>query len=196
MADFGLWFKTGLTHILDPGGLDHILYIMVLVLPFGFRQWKSLLWLVTAFTLGHSLTLALSTFGWLQVKASWVEVCIAATISISCWFNLSELKKQLFRLPKRYLLATLFGCIHGLGFSFLLRSMLGSEGEVLWPLMAFNLGLEAGQCLILITVMGGKLLLNAVWPDKENIVTTTMSFVILLLSLYYIYHRLQLIFEP
>lgn len=193
--DFGLWFHTGLTHILDPKGVDHILYIIALTIPFHWKQWKTLLWLVTAFTLGHSLTLALSTIGWLKISASWVELSIALTIAISCLINLKNDNKAITDFTSRYALAAIFGCIHGLGFSYLLKSMLGTESSVIWPLLSFNIGLEVGQMAILGAVFTMKWLLVRSMPECEKYLSTTISFVILLLSLYYIIQRFSSIFE-
>ncbi|MBK9109086.1 MAG: HupE/UreJ family protein [Saprospiraceae bacterium] len=191
MEDFGLWFHTGFTHILDPAGIDHILYIIVLVIPFAWTNWKSLVWLITAFTIGHSLTLALSTLGWINMPSSFVEFAIAATISISCLLNLLSKEQDTIRLTSRYALASIFGCIHGLGFSYLLKSMLGSFDRLLAPLFAFNTGLEAGQLIILIMILIIKGFIQYFTNISNQKITTTTSFVILILSLYYLMERVK-----
>ncbi|MBK8956200.1 MAG: HupE/UreJ family protein [Saprospiraceae bacterium] len=189
MQDFGLWFHTGLTHILDPAGIDHILYIVVLVIPFAWVNWKTLLWLITAFTLGHSLTLALSTLGWLNLPTALVELAIALTIALSCILNffLSEGNQTSFK--GRYIIAAVFGCIHGLGFSYLLKSMLGNTENLMGPLFAFNTGLEAGQLVILVGVLIFKGIFQYFTKIGSGKITTTISFVILVLSLYYLIKR-------
>ncbi len=155
MNEFWLWFGTGLEHILDWNGYDHILYVMVLCVLFSVNDWKRLLVLVTAFTIGHSLTLAASTLHVLSIRQSYIEVLIPLTILITCAVNiyfrrrfdpLYRNKNYNYRL--NYGLALCFGFIHGMGFSYLLRSMLGKEESIVFPLLSFNLGLEAGQLII------------------------------------------------
>ncbi len=154
MSDFYLWFSTGLEHIADWKGYDHILFLLALCGVYGLREWKQLLVLVTAFTLGHSLTLALSVLDMLKVKSAIIEFLIPITILLTCVMNLIDLKntsQRGFRL--RYLAALCFGLIHGMGFSFLLKSLLGKEENIVPPLFAFNVGLEAGQLLIVAVVL-------------------------------------------
>jgi hydrogenase/urease accessory protein HupE len=192
MSDFQLWFQTGLEHILDLQGYDHILYIIALCIPFPLKAWTRLLWLVTAFTIGHSLTLALSVSGLIQMPQSVVEIWIALTILISCIWNLKDGQQEEKHYRSRYAAAAVFGCIHGLGFSYLLKSMLGHTG-FLFPLLCFNLGLETGQLVILLVIVLCKYLLQIFWPGIQNIFTTTITFVILLLSGYMLISRLYLL---
>lgn len=160
MNEFWLWFNTGTEHILDWNGYDHILYVMALCVLFSVKEWKKLLILVTAFTIGHSLTLAVSALNIFTMKQGIIEVLIPITILFTCIVNLYYKRlnsvQQDNRNPKsytfNYTLALLFGFIHGMGFSYLLRSMLGKEESVVFPLLSFNLGLELGQ-LIIVAVM-------------------------------------------
>lgn len=157
MADFGLWFETGLTHIADWQAYDHILFLLALCGIYTLSEWKTLLWLITAFTLGHSLTLALAVLGWVNFPAAWIEFLIPLTIVLSCLYNLmgkqagKQSGQQTQTFP--YLMALVFGLIHGLGFSFLLRAMLGRSADLVGPLFAFNLGIEAGQLVIVALVV-------------------------------------------
>ena len=160
MNEFWLWFNTGTEHILDWNGYDHILYVMALCVLFSVKEWKKLLILVTAFTIGHSLTLAVSALNIFTMKQGIIEVLIPLTILFTCIVNLYYKRLNSVqrdnRNPKNYTfnyaLALLFGFIHGMGFSYLLRSMLGKEESVIFPLLSFNLGLELGQ-LIIVAVM-------------------------------------------
>lgn len=155
MNDFWIWFSTGLQHILDVNGYDHILYIISLCVLFSFNEWKNLLILVTAFTIGHSLTLAFSVLDVLTIKQAYIETLIPLTILTTCIINIivrrfesdqQDFKAKTYRL--NYILALLFGFIHGMGFSYLLKSMLGKEENIVFPLLSFNLGLEMGQLII------------------------------------------------
>ena len=158
MNDFWIWFSTGFQHILDWNGYDHILYIMALCVLFSLKDWKKLLVLVTAFTVGHSLTLVLSTWEIISIRQSFIEVLIPLTIIITCLVNIVYHKKLQTPQTKinynlNYSLALIFGFIHGMGFSYLLKSLLGKEEKILFPLLSFNLGLETGQIIIVGTML-------------------------------------------
>lgn len=167
MNEFWLWFSTGAEHILDWNGYDHILYVMALCVMFSVKEWKNLLVLVTAFTIGHSLTLAISVLNIFTIKQALIEVLIPITILFTCLVNIYYKRfdsppvlgngaqrdnRNQKNYTFNYVLALLFGFIHGMGFSYLLRSMLGKEESVVFPLLSFNLGLELGQ-LIIVAVM-------------------------------------------
>ncbi len=154
MNDFGLFFQMGYEHIADLKGIDHIMFVAALCIRYQFADWKKLLWLVTAFTIGHSITLALSVFNILNYSTSWIEFLIPVTIVITAISNVF-VKKFVYKakFPLIYFFALFFGLIHGLGFSNYLKSLL-SKGENIVPeLLAFNLGLEAGQLLIVLSIL-------------------------------------------
>jgi len=160
MNEFWIWFSTGLQHILDWNGYDHILYVIALCVMFSVTEWKKLLILITAFTIGHSLTLAASTLNILTIKQSCIEVLIPVTIIATCLVNMyyrrrfdKHLRYNKNNYTLNYSLALLFGFIHGMGFSYLLKSMLGKEESIIFPLLSFNLGLEAGQLIIVTAVL-------------------------------------------
>lgn len=154
MNEFRLYFEIGYKHIADLNGIDHILFVMALCLRYQFADWRKLLVLVTAFTIGHSITLALSVFNVLQYSVKWIEFLIPVTILITALSNVF-VKKFNFRsrFPLIYFFALFFGLVHGLGFSSYLKSLLGKGENVVWPLFAFNIGLEAGQLLIVTAVL-------------------------------------------
>ena len=153
MEDFGFYLREGFYHITDWKGYDHILFIMALCLPYIAKDWKKVLVLVTAFTVGHSVTLALSVFDAILISSKWIEFLIPVTILLTSLGNLLQ-KKETANQPKlRYIAALLFGCIHGLGFSNYLKSMLGKSESIVTQLLAFNAGLEFGQLLIVVVVM-------------------------------------------
>lgn len=154
MNDFGLYLEIGFQHISDWRGIDHILFLAALCLRYQFSDWKKLLVLVTAFTIGHSITLALSVLSFIDVSGNWIEFLIPVTILITAVSNIF-VKKFNFstRFPAIYFFALFFGCVHGLGFSNYLKSMLGNSSAVLPRLLAFNLGLEIGQLLIVLIIL-------------------------------------------
>lgn len=148
MNSFSFYLPIGFEHILDPNGIDHILFITAICLPFTWKNWRTLLLLVTAFTIGHTVTLALSTLQWVQVSSKWIEFIIPVTILYSALYNLLPQKNEQRLQPIQYFITLGFGLVHGLGFSTLLKSMLGSESSIILPLLGFNIGLELGQLII------------------------------------------------
>ena len=155
MSLFELYFTLGLHHIADLKGYDHILFILILCAVYSLKEWKRVLILVTAFTLGHSLTLALATLNLLRVDGDLIEFLIPLTIFITALFNVIGRRQQVSRLQHflKYGAALFFGLIHGLGFSNYLRSLLGSEKGLALPLFSFNVGIEVGQILIVVVIM-------------------------------------------
>lgn len=154
MNDFGLYFELGYQHIADLRGIDHILFVMALCLRYQFADWRKILVLVTAFTIGHSITLAMSVFNLLDYPVKWIEFLIPVTIMVTAISNVF-VKKFVYktRFPVIYFFALFFGLIHGLGFSNYLKSLLGTNTNIVSQLLAFNLGLEAGQLLIVTGVL-------------------------------------------
>ena len=154
MNDFGLYFTLGRQHIADWQGIDHILFIMALCLRYQITDWQKMLVLVTAFTIGHSITLALSVLSVVHFSTKWIEFLIPITIIITAVSNIF-VKKFVFKskFPLIYFLALFFGLIHGLGFSNYLKSLLGRDSNIVVQLFAFNIGLEAGQLMIVSGIM-------------------------------------------
>jgi hypothetical protein len=161
-SEFSTYLQLGLRHITDIRGYDHILFVTALTVAYRPADWRRLLLLVTAFTLGHSITLALATLNLVRVPAASVEAAIAATIVVASLMaivaavgaptgdgvSVSQRGQRL-----RYAMAAGFGLVHGLGFSTFLRSLLGGEESLVLPLFSFNLGLEVGQLGIVAAVL-------------------------------------------
>lgn len=154
MQDFGLYFTLGREHIADLAGYDHILFVTALCLRYVLQDWKKILILVTAFTIGHSITLALSVLDYINVSTRWIEFLIPVTILVTAITNvLQKNDSQNGRVSFIYSLALFFGLIHGLGFSNYLKSLLGKDTNIVTELLAFNIGLEVGQLLIVAAVL-------------------------------------------
>ncbi|MCF0049206.1 HupE/UreJ family protein [Dyadobacter chenwenxiniae] len=159
MSEFQAYLQLGFNHITDSLGYDHILFIMALCTVYTLIDWKKVIVLVTAFTIGHSITLALSTMGFVNVNPDWIELLIPVTIVITAVLNF------FYKVPKasfspnekssqiRYPIALFFGLIHGLGFSNYLRTLLGKEADIVNPLLGFNIGLELGQLIIVFIIL-------------------------------------------
>jgi hypothetical protein len=153
MSEFRLYFDLGKDHILDyVNGYDHILFVIALCAVYSSREWKQVLILVTAFTVGHSITLALSTLNLISIKSEWIEFFIPLTIFITAASNIFKKEDSYHdrRIQLNYTFALFFGLIHGMGFSNYLKAILGKSGNILTPLFAFNVGLELGQIIIVV----------------------------------------------
>ncbi|MET0298686.1 MAG: HupE/UreJ family protein [Flavitalea sp.] len=154
MQDFWLYFQLGFEHIADFAGYDHIIFVIALCLRYTFDDWKKILVLITAFTIGHSITLALSTLQYINVSAEWIEFLIPVTIVFTALSNISQKDfKFKTKFPLIYFLALFFGLIHGLGFSNYLKSLLGRNNNIVAELFAFNAGLEIGQLIIVACIL-------------------------------------------
>lgn len=159
MSEFQAYLQLGFDHITDSRGYDHILFIMALCTIYTLVDWKKVIILVTAFTIGHSITLALATMGIVKVNPDIIELLIPITIVITASLNFFyKSRKNLFALKEntfsaRYPLALFFGLIHGLGFSNYLRVLLGKEAAIFNPLLGFNIGLELGQLIIVVIIL-------------------------------------------
>ena len=149
---FSMYLNLGIEHITDLNAYDHILFLTALAAVYLLKDWKKVLILVTAFTIGHTTTLALAIFKFINIPTNLIEFIIPVTIFISSFFDFFYKEKVNDRKLHhiKYALAMFFGLIHGLGFSNYLRELLGNEENILKPLFAFNLGLEIGQIIIVI----------------------------------------------
>lgn len=173
-TEFLVYLRLGVEHILDPRGYDHLLFIAVLTVMYRPRAWRQVVVLVTAFTLGHSATLALATFGAVRVRSELTELLIASTILATAVLNMVEVawsrRREASKTPTsagrlKYALALVFGLIHGLGFSNFLRAALGAGSAIATPLFAFNVGVELGQ----VTVVAFVLALGAFVTDRLGV---------------------------
>ena len=162
MNDFSLYFGLGKDHILDyVNGYDHILFVVALGAIYLVRDWKRILILVTAFTIGHSITLALATLRIISVKTNLIEFLIPLTIFITAFSNLFRNEENIPRQPiqTNYALALFFGLVHGMGFSNYLRAILGKSEHIASPLLAFNIGLEFGQIIVVLLFLAASFIL-------------------------------------
>lgn len=147
---FPVYFQIGLKHIADLAAYDHILFIIALCAVYRLREWRQILILVTAFTVGHSITLAMAALDVIRVNTAVVEFLIPLTIFATAIYNVAWYKyDHSGRLVNfKYFMALFFGLIHGMGFSNFFKGLLGREADIVLPLFAFNVGIEAGQLII------------------------------------------------
>jgi hypothetical protein len=161
MQDFIFYFSLGWEHIISWGALDHQLFIAALSAIYILKDWKQVLILVTAFTIGHSLTLALSVMDVVRFNSNWIEFLIPCTIIVTAFSNLFQKKFTPRSIRINYFLALFFGLIHGMGFANALRPMLARDQSLGLGLFGFNVGLEAGQIVVVIVLLIiGKIILD------------------------------------
>lgn len=156
MHPFFLYVQLGFQHISDLAGFDHILFLVALCAVYRIEQWKSILILVTAFTVGHSVTLALSSLGTITIPSDIIEFLIPTTILLTGLHNVvsgSDSGKAA-KMGKKYAMALFFGFIHGMGFSNYFRALLMGDSSIAMPLFGFNLGIEIGQIMVVAVIVG------------------------------------------
>jgi len=150
MSDLGAFIQLGFRHITDIGAMDHILFLLALAAIYRPRDWRSALWVVTAFTVGHSITLALAVTGAIRLPTRLIEFLIPITIVATCVENILVSDRQRAPLRGRYrpVFAGVFGLVHGAGFANYLRDLF--QDHIALPLFGFNLGIEIGQIVVLV----------------------------------------------
>ncbi|RYY61103.1 MAG: HupE/UreJ family protein [Chitinophagaceae bacterium] len=169
MQEFLFYFRMGWEHIISAEALDHQLFIAALCAIYILRDWKQVLILVTAFTIGHSLTLALSVKDVIRIPSAWVEFLIPCTIVITAFSNLFQKKFTPKSIRINYFLALFFGLIHGMGFANAIRIMLASDESFGLGLLGFNIGLEAGQiAVVIVLLLLGKLIIDGFRVNRRE----------------------------
>ena len=153
MSEFSFYLDMGWEHIINWNALDHLLFITALATIYLLKDWKQVLILVTAFTIGHSLTLALSVLDIIHFSSAWVEFLIPCTIVVTAISNLFQKKFTPKSIRINYFLALFFGLIHGMGFANAIRFMLAKDQSLGWGLFGFNVGLEAGQIVVVTAIL-------------------------------------------
>lgn len=182
---FSTYFKLGFEHILDINGYDHVLFIVSICLLASLKHWKKLLILVTAFTIGHSLTLALSVLDIITIPADIIETIIPITIILSCLDNIYQSGKESLYSPK-YLIILLFGFIHGMGFSNFFKAILGKEDHIIYPLLSFNVGVEIAQLVIVLLTILSIFCLTSI-GIKQKYINISGSILIILISIFLLF---------
>ncbi|MDW3648120.1 MAG: HupE/UreJ family protein [Bacteroidia bacterium] len=193
MDQFLFYLEFGFTHILDIAGYDHMLFLLALCALYRLKDWKRVLILVTAFTIGHSVTLAAAALDIIQISSELIEFLIAFTIFLTAVYNLTLARNEELsrgQVQINYAMALIFGFIHGMGFSNQFKALLGQEESIVPILFPFNLGIELGQILFVIGIMlfGGFLVEKLKLPFKYW--KFSLSIIAGLLALYMMSQRI------
>jgi hypothetical protein len=184
MSVFTTYLQLGFWHIWSWQATDHLTFLLALCAPYALADWRRVVALVTSFTVGHSLTLALATLGGVGASIPIVEALIPVTIMLTALLNMGRVGQAEARLSRREpapvlwalpnALALGFGLIHGLGFSNYLRSLLGANSRPVTELLSFNLGVEMGQLLVVgIILLLGFVVLRGFGAARRDWVLTT-----------------------
>jgi hypothetical protein len=178
MSEFWIYFQIGLRHVLDTKAYDHVLFLLALTVPYAFKDWKKVLVLVSIFTLGHALSLLLSVFGIVVIKAFFVEFLIPITILITAFFNLFTAGKSSKKESISIIgfITLVFGVIHGLGFSNYFKSILsGTATDKLIPTLEFALGIESAQIIVVLIALILSFAVQTVFRFSKRDWTLVMS---------------------
>ena len=186
MTQFAVYFKLGLNHITDLNAYDHMVFITALCAVYLLKDWRKILILVTAFTVGHSVSLALAVLKLVTIPSYIIEFLIPVTILVTSLSNILLQPTEKNNMKFKYLLTLCFGLIHGIGFSNYLSELLGANVNLFQPLLAFNLGIELGQLGIVAVALGVGYAVMQVFKAPErawNIFLSGMTFGISLILL-------------
>jgi hypothetical protein len=145
----------GMSHVLYSNAYDHILFLIVLTIPYLFKDWKRVLFLITIFVIGHSVALAFATYNVISVSNKWIEFLIPLTILIVALINVFTAGKKAKneKIGLRFFITLFFGLIHGFGFVRMFESTIGSSSNKIVPLLEIALGIEIGQLIVVFMIL-------------------------------------------
>ena len=180
MSDFWLLVELGFSHVWDWRGYDHLLFLAALCLPFSARQWKSLLWLITCFTIGHSLSLVLASLEVVKVSSTWIEFLIPMSIAATAVYNMIYAQRVWVRSNRLVLWVTLFfGLVHGFGFAGYFELIRDVEQPLWSSLLFFALGIEAAQIVLgALMLLLSFVVLNVLGRNRRDWVLVVSSVII------------------
>ncbi len=169
MSDFSFYFKIGWQHIVNKEALDHIFFIAALAAIYRLKDWIQVLVLVTAFTLGHTITLVLSTLRIVEFPSRYIEFFIPCTIVATAISNLFQNQFTHKSIRINYALALFFGLIHGLAFANTLRMIIANDQSFALSMFSFSIGLESAQILVvLLVLLSAELFIKAFHVNRKD----------------------------
>jgi hypothetical protein len=155
LDSFLKFLELGLYHVANFKSYDHLLFLVVLTVPYLFKDWKRLLLLISLFTLGHTLSLLLGVYDIINLRGNVIEWLIPFTIIITALYNVFTAGKSSKNSNPIVIFSTVlfFGFIHGLGFANAFESLVATNESTLLSILEFALGIEIGQFLIVFCVL-------------------------------------------
>ena len=190
MQGFIFYFKIGWSHIISLSATDHLYFIAVLSILYQLADWEKVLVLVTAFTIGHAITLYLSALDIFRFSVDWVEFVIPCTILITAAKNLLIPQQTEIGNKIQYGMALGFGLVHGMGYANYIRMMLSSDQQLVWSLFSFNIGLEIGQIFVVLVVLLISWILHRFNVISHRMLVMLFSMIVMGLSLFMAYQRI------
>ena len=180
MSDFWLLVELGFSHVWDWQGVDHLLFLAALCLPFSARQWKALLWIITCFTIGHSLSLILASLEVVEVSSTWIEFLIPVSIAATAVYNMIYAQRVWVRSNRLVMWVTLFfGLVHGFGFAGYFELIRDVEQPLWSSLLFFALGIEAAQIVLgALMLLLSFVVLNVLGRNRRDWVLVVSSVII------------------
>lgn len=188
---FTTYLTLGFDHILDIKGYDHILFLIALAIIYRFGEWRKVVLLATAFSIGHSITLALAALDIYRPNAALIEFLIPCTILATALYNIIKGHLPDRNIKIHYGIAMAFGLIHGLGFSNYFRALMGSSQAVLKPLLGFNIGVEMGQIIIVLLILLVNYLAMNILKINQRWWVSIISVIIAVIVCFLIYQKLD-----
>ena len=168
MEDFWFYTNYGVNHVLDINGYDHVLFLIVLAIPYLFKDWKRVLLLVSVFTIGHTFSLLLAAYNVVSIEADLVEFLIPVTIFIVAMYNVFKAGKKSRKIAVLFISTLFFGLIHGLGFAREFTMLIGKAEQKIIPLLEFALGIEIAQVIVVFLVLFIGFLLQTVFRISKR----------------------------
>jgi len=176
MHPFEFYLKLGFQHISDLAGYDHILFLIVLCAVYRIQQWRNILILVTAFTIGHSITLVLVSLDILSIPSKIIKFLIPLTIFLTALHNVVGPESvSKWRMQRTYAMTLFFGMIHGMDFSNYFKALIMDPADIVVPLLGFNIGIELGQLVVVFFIVGIAFLFLNVLKAKHRDWTVFVS---------------------
>ena len=153
--DFFSYMQHGMYHVLDVNAYDHILCLIVLAIPYMFKDWKRLLFLITVFVIGHTVALAFATYDVISVSNKWIEFLIPSTILVVALFNIFAVgkKPKNEKLGLLFFVTLFFGLIHGLGYVKTFEATINASSNKLLSILEIALGVEIGQLIVVFVIL-------------------------------------------
>lgn len=189
MYDLIFYLELGLFHVLDWSAIDHMLFLCALSVVYNFKDFKTVFWIVTFFTFGHTFSLVLSAFNLFNPPSQLIEFLIPTTIILTSLYNILDNKNNKNNIFE-YGFSVFFGLIHGFGFGNYFEMLTDSLDAKITPLIGFALGVELSQLVVVLGILTINTILNKLNLISRTIYIKTVSVIIILVSLNLIYQMI------